>query len=288
VYVQDLIALGPQWNLLLAGRADRYDDSGRSAGQDLAADHTALTGRAGLVFKPRGYISLYGSIANGFNRPSILSQAPSANGPHDPETARQVEVGAKSDWLEGRVQLTAAYFHARKTNVLRPDPALGPGGNNVNAVLPVGEARNQGFELDLAGAIVPRWNLAFNYAYLDSAITDDVNPALVGHRMPNAAPHEIGFFTRVDLPAGAAVGGSVEYVGEREEPFAGILAPAYGVVDLHYFQQLGRRLRLLVRVENVFDTHYAASSLFAARAGNMPGQPRTASVALTVSTRRTP
>ena len=288
VYVQDLIALGPQWNLLLAGRADRYDDSGRSAGQDLVADHTALTGRAGLVFKPRRQISLYGSIANGFNRPSILSQAPSANGPHDPETARQVEVGAKSDWLEGRVQLTAALFHARKTDVLRPDPALGPGGNNVNAVLSVGEVRNRGFELDLAGAIVPRWNLAFNYAYLDSAITHDVNPALVGHRMPNAAPHEIGLFTRVDLPAGAAVGGSIEYVGEREEPFAGIRAPSYGVIDLHYFQQLGRRLRVLVRVENVFDTQYAASSLFAARAGNMPGQPRTASVAFTVSTRRTP
>ncbi len=104
--------------------------------------------------------------------------------------------------------------------------------------------------------------------------------------MPNAAPHEMGLFTRIDLPLGAAVGGSVEYVAEREEPFANIRAPEYGVVDLHYFQRIGPRLRLLFRIENVFDTRYAASSLFAARAGNMPGQPRTASIALTVSSPR--
>jgi iron complex outermembrane recepter protein len=287
VFVQDLVMLGPRWNALVGARADRYDDTGNSAGQALAAQHTAVTGRAGLVFKARRQLSLYANVANGFNRAAILSQTPSANGPHDPETARQVEFGAKSEWLEGRVQLTAAVFHARKKDVLRPDPALGPTGNNFNAVLAVGEVRNRGFELDLAGAILPRWNLAFNYAYLDSAITRDVNPALVGRQMPNAAPHEMGVFTRIDLPAGAAVGGSVEYVSEREEPFAGIRAPEYGVVDLHYFQQLGPRLRLLVRVENVFDTQYAASSLFAARAGNMPGQPRTASMALTISSRPT-
>jgi len=184
------------------------------------------------------------------------------------------------------VQLTVAYFHAEKKNVLRPDPALGPTGNDFNAVLAVGEVRNRGVEIDLAGAVLPRWNLAFNYAYLDSEIVRDVVPSLEGRRLPNAAPHEVGFFTRVDLPAGAAVGGSVEYVAEREEPFANIRAPEYAVVDLHYFQQMGPRLRLLFRVENVFDKQYAASSLFAARAGNMPGQPRTASIALTISSAR--
>jgi iron complex outermembrane receptor protein len=286
IYLQDFMTFGTHWNVLLGGRVDRYDDTGTSAGQALAGDHTAVTGRVGLVFKPHRQVSVYGSVANGFNRPPILSQTPGANGPHEPETARQFEVGAKSEWLDGRVQLSAALFESRKENVLRPDPALGPTGGNFNALLPVGEVRNRGFELDIAGALLPRWNLAFNYAYLDSEITRDIITSLVGHRMPNAAPHEMGLFTRVDLPAGAAVGGSLEYVGEREEPFAGILAPNYAVVDLHYFQQMGPRFRLLFRVENVFDTQYAASSLFASRAGNMPGQPRTASIALTISTGR--
>lgn len=86
--------------------------------------------------------------------------------------------------------------------------------------------------------------------------------------------------------AGARIfvaGTALEYLAGREEPFAGLVAPACTVVDLHYFQQITPRLRLLARAENVFDRRYSAFSLFAARAGNVPGQPRTISIALTVT-----
>ncbi len=284
-YAQDLIGLGSRVNVLLGGRVDTYDDSGFSAGRDLEADQTAATGRVGVVYKVTPLVSAYGTTANGFTRAPILAQTPSANGPHDPETSLLFEGGVKSSWLSGRVQLTGAVYQITKQNVLRPDPNFGPGGSNTNAVLAVGEIRNRGLEIDLAGAIRPWWNLAFNYAYLDSEIRKDVNPALVGKPMPNAAPHAIGMFTRVDLPRGASVGGSVGYVGDRTEPFAGIKAPAYTAVDMQYTQQFTSRLRLLLRCENVFDVEYASSSLFAARAGNFPGQPRTVSVALTVTGR---
>jgi len=284
-YAQDLIGLGARVNVLLGGRVDTYDDSGFSAGRDLEADQTAATGRVGLVYKPTPAVSVYSTTASGFTRAPILAQTPSANGPHDPETSLLFEGGVKSSWLSGRVQLTGAVYQITKQNVLRPDPNFGPGGGNTNAVLAVGEIRNRGLEIDLAGAIRPWWNLAFNYAYLDSEILDDVNPALIGQPMPNAAPHALGLFTRVDLPRGAAIGGSLGYVGDRTEPFAGIQAPAYTVVDLQYTQQFTSRARLLLRCENLFDAEYAASSLFAARAGNFPGQPRTVSVALTVTSR---
>lgn len=282
VYGQDLIGVGRRVNLLLGGRVDTFDDTGVSSGLRLAANQQAATGRVGVVVKPTPRVSLYGSTATGFVRAPILSQTPSANGPHDPETARQVEAGAKTEWLDGRVQMTAAVFSALKQNVLRPDPNFGPTGSNTNAVLAVGEIRNRGVEFDLAGQLLPAWNMTFNYAYLDSEILKDVNALLTGRPMPNAAPHAVGMFSRVDLPHGAAISGSVQYVARRQEPFAGISAPAYTVVDAQYFQQLTSRVRLLLRCENLFDARYAASSLFVARAGNMPGQPRTVSVALTL------
>lgn len=282
-YLQDLIALGTRVNVLVGGRVDHYADEGTSGGRALEGDQTAATGRLGVVFKPRADVSIYASTANGFTRAPLLSQTPSANGPHEAETAQQFEAGTKASAMEGRVQFTASVFQITKQNVLRPDPAFGPGGANSNAVLSTGEIRNRGFEVDLAGTLLPRWNMAFNYAYLDSAITEDLNAALIGKPMPNAAPHAIGFFTRVDLVGGAAVGGSFEYTGDREEPYAGIRAPAFSVVDLHYYQQLGARAKVLVRLDNVFDEQYASSSLFAARAGNFPGQPRTFSIQLTVS-----
>jgi len=282
-YLQDLIALGARVNVLVGGRVDHYADEGTSGGRALEGDQTAATGRVGLVFKPRADFSIYASTANGFTRAPILSQTPSANGPHEAETAAQFEAGTKASAMEGRVQFTASVFQITKQNVLRPDPAFGPTGANTNALLSTGEIRNRGFELDLSGTLLPRWNMAFNYAYLDSAITEDLNTALIGKPMPNAAPHAVGLFTRVDLVHGAAVGGSFEYTGDREEPYAGIRAPAFSVVDLHYYQQLGARAKLLVRLDNVFDEQYASSSLFAARAGNIPGQPRTFSIQLTVS-----
>lgn len=285
LYAQNLMTLNARWNVLLGGRLDRYDDTGRSGGLDLAVDHTALTGRVGLVFKALPTLSLYSNVSNGFTRASVLAQHPSANGPHDPETSRQFEAGLKTDLIDGRLALTSAWFTITKRNVLRPDPAFGPGGANANAVLATGEIRARGLEIDLAGALLPQWHLALNYSWLDSTITKDTTRSLIGQQTPNAAPHKVGLFTRVDLPRGAAVAASLEYADDRVEPFAGITAPAFTVVDVHYFQQLTPRARVQFRVENAFDTEYASSALFAARAGNIPGQPRTFSVTLTLSSR---
>jgi iron complex outermembrane receptor protein len=224
-------------------------------------------------------------VANGFVRAPILAQTPGANGPHDPETADQFEVGAKSEWLEGRLQLTASAFSITKRNVLRPDPQFGPTGGNTNAVLAVGKIRNRGFEIDAAGAVLPRLNIAANYAYLQSDILEDLNASLIGKPMPNAAPHELGLFARLDLPWQGAISMALEMVGDRQEPFAGIAAPGYNTVDMQYNQTLTSQLRLLVRCENLMDARFAASSLFAARAGNFPGQPRTVSAALIFTSR---
>jgi iron complex outermembrane receptor protein len=277
--------LTPKINLMVGGRVDRYDDEGTSGTINLGFEGQAATGRVGLVVKPVTGLSLYGSVANGFVRAPILAQTPGANGPHDPETADQFEVGAKSEWLEGRLQMTASAFSITKRNVLRPDPLFGPSGGNTNAVLAVGKIRNRGFEIDAAGAVLPRLNIAANYAYLQSEILEDSNRALIGKPMPNAAPHELGLFARLDLPWQGALGVALEVVGDRQEPFAGIAAPGYNTVDMQYNQSITPRMRLLVRCENLMDTRYAASSLFAARAGNFPGQPRTVSAALTITSR---
>lgn len=286
LFAQNLVKLTDALSILAGGRIDSYDDTGRSSGIDLAAEQSAATGRLGVVYKPVARLSIYTTASNGFTRAPILAQTPSANGPHDPERARQVEAGVKSDWLDGTLQMTGAFFTTSKTNVLRPDPAFGPTGSNTNAVLPVGKVRNRGFEFDLAGTPMPWFNVAFNYAYLDSEIVDDLTRALIGKPMPNAAPHTVGLFARVDLPARASLGASLQYVGDREEPYAAIKAPAFTTVDTQLMQDIGARFRLLLKVENLFDRHYAASSLFAARAGNMPGQPRTLSATLTWASRR--
>ena len=101
--------------------------------------------------------------------------------------------------------------------------------------------------------------------------------------MPNVAPHLLGLFTRVDVTKSSSLAFSLQHVGDRQEPFAGIRADAYTIADAHLYQTLTPWLRVQVRLENMFGTKYATSSLFAARAGNFPGQPRTLSVQLVSS-----
>ena len=92
----------------------------------------------------------------------------------------------------------------------------------------------------------------------------------------------LGLFTRLGLFRDTGAGLGLTYVAERLEPYAGIRAPAYSVVDFHFYQPLGRLAQLHLKLENAFDTVYATNSLFAARAGHFPGQPRTFSALFTI------
>lgn len=273
VYGQDQIVVNRYVQLLFSGRLDRYNDRGFSL-VPLSYSDNILSGRSGLVIKPTENLSIYGSYATSFIRAPIFAQSPDANGPFGPETGDQVEVGIKSDLLERRLTITGAFFNIRKENILRPDPQLGPRGTNPNAVFAVGEARSRGLEFNLEGFITRRWYTAFNYALVDTQIISDPTSGLVGRPLPNAPRHTVGLFSRYNILEGTGIGLGLEGVSERFEPFAGIRADGYLIADLGLYQDLGTRARLQLQVTNLTNRRYAVSSLFAARVGNFPGQPR--------------
>lgn len=272
-YAQDQIVVNRFVQFLLSGRVDRYDDKG-FAGVPLKYNDTAFSGRAGVVVKPVEQVSFYASIANSFIRAPIFSQAPEANGPFNPETGRQVEVGVKTELLNRKLFVSGAFFNINKENILRPDPLLGPTGANANALLSVGEARSRGFEFNVEGFLTRRWYAAFNYAYVNTRILKDNVAGLIGRPLANAPKHTTGLFTRYNFLESTGVGFGLESVSERIEPFAAIRADGYTIADVSFYQEITSRARLQLQITNITDKQYAASSLFAARAGNFPGQPR--------------
>ena len=280
LYAQDQIVLNRYVQATLSGRVDRYDDAGFS-GVPLKFEKTATSGRAGLLVKPVERVSFYASYSNSFTRAPLFAQAPSANGPFDPETGRQFEVGAKSELLNRRLFLTGAFFNINKSNILRTDPALGPQGNNSNALLAVGQARSRGFEWNLEGFLTSRWYSTLNYAYVDTEILKDNVASIIGKPLANAPRHTVGLFTRYNLYKRTGVGFGLEGVGERIEPFAGIRADGYVIGDVSVYHEFNNWSRLQVQVTNVTNRTYALSCLFAARVGNFPGQPRAVVVTFT-------
>lgn len=272
-YAQDQIVVNRFVQFLLSGRVDRYDDKGFAA-VPLKYEDTALSGRVGVVVKPVEQVSLYASVANSFIRAPIFSQAPSANGPFNPETGKQVEVGVKTELIKRKLFVSGAWFNIEKDNLLRPDPVFGPSGNNFNALLPVGSARSRGFEFNVEGFVTRRWYTAFNYALVDTKILRDNVASLIGRPLANAPKHTTGWFTRYNFLERTGIGFGLESASERVEPFAGLRADGYTMADVSFYQELGAQARLQLQITNIADKQYATSSLFAARVGNFPGQPR--------------
>jgi iron complex outermembrane receptor protein len=97
---------------------------------------------------------------------------------YNPETLWNYEVGAKTEWMDGRLRFNAAYFHMiykdRINQLLVPD-ARSPQGTST-LVVNTGEAKVDGLELELTAALTDGLTLSAGYTYLDPRFTDSEVP----------------------------------------------------------------------------------------------------------------
>jgi iron complex outermembrane recepter protein len=97
---------------------------------------------------------------------------------YNPETLWNYEVGAKTEWLDGRLRFNAAYFHMiykdRINQLLVPD-ARSPQGTST-LVVNTGEAKVDGLELELTAALADGLTFSAGYTYLDPRFTDSEVP----------------------------------------------------------------------------------------------------------------
>jgi iron complex outermembrane recepter protein len=272
VYLLDEVSMG---RLILTGgvRHDRFKDQSGTLG---FADED-VSYRAGLVWRVRSDVSLFGQVATSFEPQSISSQDTRAGGPFAPTTGNIFEGGVKTALINGRVQSSLSVYRIRRRNILQADPRGDLGGDGIDDLISFGEVTSKGIELDLAADVTPDWVLTLAYAYNDTRITRTngrsgfVNN--VGDRFANAPKHQLGFWTRYQLSApGIAFALGGDYVSERISLSNQRVRP-YFVFDGSVTFARGP-VSLLLRVDNIFDKTYAASG-FNDRGGHFPGEPRT-------------
>ena len=124
-------------------------------------------------FLPSAYISwqfsenamAYLAYSEGYKSGAFQSQTPTPEGartPLEPENARNIEAGIKSELMGGRLRLNAAVFNIDYTNlqVFQLVGSLLVGGN--------AEATSQGLEAELTTLITSDWQLGVSYGYLDA------------------------------------------------------------------------------------------------------------------------
>ncbi|MEM7061901.1 MAG: TonB-dependent siderophore receptor [Cyanobacteria bacterium P01_B01_bin.77] len=215
VYLQDQIDLSEQLKVLLGVRYDTIENKtiGNPApgvpGDVTTQNEEAVTPRVGLVYQPIEDISLYGSYSRSF----VPNTATTVSGDFlDPEEGEQFEIGIRAEALDGNLAANLAFFHLTKQNVATTDP------DNPFFSIAIGEQRSQGIELDVAGEILPGWNIIANYAYTDADITED-NNGNEGNRLGGVPEHSFNVWTNYEIQTGSleglGLGLGFNYVGER-------------------------------------------------------------------------
>jgi iron complex outermembrane receptor protein len=102
-----------------------------------------------------------------------------------PITGNNLELGLKRDWFGGKWSTSLSAYQILKNNQLVADPDR----PNTNFVVQLGQTKTRGVEFDARGEIITGLSLMANYAYTDSKISKDTDPANVGNPVPGFAKH---------------------------------------------------------------------------------------------------
>lgn len=282
VYAQDQIEIGDKLHVLAGGRYDwagYYDAFSPQSFAELDIDRQwddRFSPRVGVSYRPWPWLALYGNYTESLGMANGRS---AENKPLPPETAVQHEVGLKTEFWDGRLTSSLAFFEVKKRNVLAPDvTTLDP----FDSVA-IGEAESRGIELDVTGQITDTLSLIGAYAYTETEITQDPS-GLEGNRLPNAPLHSGSLWAKYAateaLDVGLGAFAASQRQGDKENSFQ---LPGYVRLDAMaaYTWRVGdARLTARLNVNNLLDKRYFKTSGGNLEAGDprlviLPGEPLT-------------
>ncbi|WP_256006838.1 TonB-dependent receptor [Pedobacter deserti] len=279
-YIQDHIEIGRQWKVLAGLRYNNYFrrylavDPERVTLYNERPERTEnFSPRLGVVYQPLAVLSVYADYNQGFS--PHYSNYSENGGPFDPETSKQLELGFKGDFLQGRLLPFVSLYQSTRRNVLQvvPRPGLPRWQEAIGAV------RSRGIEAGVSGSVTQALFINVNYTFNKTRITEAVKPEDIGQRFANTPEHTANAWLRYVLPPslvkGLYVGGGFQHVGRRffsNQKVGRTVAemPAYTIFDA----MIGYRYenyRLQVNGNNLFDKRYAMSGI---ANSYTPGMPR--------------
>ena len=263
LYIQDQIKL--PYNVQVMGgiryqnlhQAQTSQPLGASS-QLTALSQDAVTPRVGILWKAQNWLSLYANYAESFGANTGIVYP---NKPIPPSNAEQYEGGIKTEFFDGRLRSTLAYFDLTKTNIATCDTIHS---NSCSFSFATGAVRSRGPELDIQGEILPGWNAILTYANLDARTTIG-DPTQVGQRPYNVPRNTGSFWSTYDLQdpdlKGLKIGGGVT-VRDGQSACCDtprFISPGYATVDLlaGYAVKLGQtKVTTQLNINNLLNKHY--------------------------------
>ena len=272
-----------------------YDqDSGLATGfgDDLRyEDNDVVTPYVVLTYDLTSNVSLYGSYASTFESQANL--ATSFGKPLEPIEGDTYEVGAKSSWLDGAFNVSAAIYRIKRRNEGILQPQVPDNFPDVSCChVAAAEVQSKGVDLELSGAIAPGWNTSIGYTYNVNEYKEGYGTDDGAAYSPLTPKHLLKIWTMASLPAALSAwsfgggltvqsdtfknGEVITYdstgtpTGSTPYRFA---QSGYALASLRGEYRINRSWSAALNINNLFDKTYY-QTVGTADAFNFYGEPR--------------
>nr|WP_234464760.1 TonB-dependent siderophore receptor [Stutzerimonas stutzeri] len=207
-----------------------------------------VTPYVGLIYDINDNWSAYASYTTIFNPQDRLQ----ADGTYiEPKEGENYELGLKAEFWDKRLTAGLSVFEVQQDNLPVADP------DNPGYSLPESGTKARGFEVEMAGELLPDWQVSASYSYAVIEDSDD-------ERLLSEVPRDtLKLFTSYRLSAlpQLKVGGGVRWQGEEYYKGAGpnnetFHQDDYAVVDLMAHYAFTPETSVSLNLNNALDEHY--------------------------------
>ncbi|MFT3665757.1 TonB-dependent siderophore receptor [Piscinibacter sp.] len=214
-----------------------------------------VTPYLGVVADLGKQVSAYASYTTIFNPQSYQDR----NGQTlSPEKGRNYEIGLKGEFLDGRLNASAAVFQTRKSNLaLWDEGAVTPNGDD--AYIAADKVRARGYELEVSGEPLRNWRLAAGFSRV--VVRDSA-----GQRLLQEVPvRQLKLFTSYTLSGGLSdltLGGGVTWQSRTSHPYDAnpvLNQGSFAVFSLMARYRVNRHWTATLNVANLADKTYLST-----------------------------
>jgi iron complex outermembrane receptor protein len=266
LFAEQRLEITDCWSVVAAARFDhaRLSRDALAAGTQAFTRSYAHSGwRLGTVYQLRPDLSLYAQLAQAAEPVSGLLMLSAANARFDVARGRQLEVGIKQSFWQGRGDATLAAYAIDKNNLLTRDPA------DPALRTQVGRRSSRGMEGTLAMQVRPTLQVEANVALL-KARYDDFSEAAGGAvvsrngNVPVDVPEcVVNVWAGWKFQPAWTLSAGLRHVGRRYADSANRLTlPAYTTADLALQWQAGPDSTLTLRGFNVLDRYFFTTAYY--------------------------
>lgn len=222
----------------------------------------------GVKYEVNDDLNIYASYSTGF-RPGAFNLSPTTIDtiPYDQESAANYEIGLKSRWLGGKLNVNLAAFYMTQEDMLLAQ-VTSLGGVDRTYLANVGTARTFGLELEAAAQLAPWLDASLSVGWLDAKFDDAIanlgkpnQLVLSGRQIPATREWTVNFRLDAQYPIGPNVDliGSAalryEHGGMLGDYYINYKYGALTKIDLSLGVLINGNARITAYVENALDEH---------------------------------